>query len=380
MVAGEASADTHGAALIRELQPLVPISLWGVGGKNLRSVGMDVVVSNDKLNVVGTTDWLGKAGTIVRSFRTIVKKIKQTPPDLAILIDLPDFNLRLARRLHRMGVPVVYYISPQVWAWRRYRVKQIRRYVDKMLVVFPFEKQFYQQSGVGVSFVGHPLTETIQWNPSHRDQPFIETAPRIGLLPGSRPSEVHYHGPLLKEVMKQFRHWFPMAEFRVPLAPTLERSDLTPYFEESEITTESALDVYRWADAALIASGTATLEASLVGVPTCLFYKVSRMTAWIIKYLVRYKNFVGMPNLLAKKEVIREFLQTNATVENLSGELRKLVVDEAYREHMISELAKIRGVLGEDEASRNAAREVAGILLGGNHGSGFERRSNPPAP
>lgn len=366
MVAGEASADMHAAALLREIRKLLPeTECFGVGGPSLRKSGMETILESETLNVVGISDWIDKVGEVFGGYRKVVKSLKSNPPDYAVLIDLPDFNLRIAKHLKRLNVPVIYYISPQVWAWRKYRIKQIKRDIDLMLVVFPFEKDFYSREGFSAEFVGHPLLETIKPRKQYRNQEDVLSCPRVALLPGSRRSEVRFHGPVLSDVAQKIIQKYPGAQIKVPVAETLSAEFVQENFNHSGIDFQlgEAHQALEWADVALVASGTATLETALIGTPFALFYKVSSTSSWIYKYLMSYKGFIGMPNLLHKKEIAREFFQESATSDNLFSEIDKLITIESYRREKAAQLQKCRNFLGDEGASLRAAEKIKAFLL-----------------
>lgn len=361
MVAGEASADMHAANLLRELKKFYPdLNCEGVGGDSLKEAGMNVVLESEKLNVVGISDWWDRAAEVLGGYKKVIRHLESAPPDYAVLLDLPDFNLRVAKKLKRLGVPVIYYISPQVWAWRKYRVRQIQRDINLMLVVFPFEKEFYDKYGVKVVFVGHPLLESIEPRITYRSQAEIEAAPRIAFLPGSRKSEVRFHGPILAKLEALLHEKYPHAEIKVPVARTLDKSFVEAHFQSKRITFEkgNSHDVLNWADVAVVASGTATLETALIGTPFSLFYKVSKLSAWFYRNLMNYRGFIGMPNLLHQKEWVREFFQDNATPENLFSETVKLINDETYRSAQSQALRTCREKLGDVGANNRAAETI----------------------
>ncbi|MBM4316474.1 MAG: lipid-A-disaccharide synthase [Deltaproteobacteria bacterium] len=371
MVAGEASADMHAASLLKELKNLNPeIECFGVGGPELRRTGMDIILESEKLNVVGISDWFDRMGEVLGGYRSVIKSLKSAPPDLAVLIDLPDFNLRVAKTLKRLGVPVIYYISPQVWAWRKYRINQIRRDVDLMMVVFPFEKEFYAKEGVEVAFVGHPLLESIRARSSYRNGSEIKIAPRVALLPGSRRSEVKFHAQVIVDLAQKIFEKYPKAQLRVPVAQTLSKDFVQEQLKGAniKIEEENSHHIIEWADVAVVASGTATLETALIGTPFALFYKVSSTSAWIYKKLVRFNNFIGMPNLLQNREVVKEFFQEEATPQNLFLEVDKLIQDETYRLSQSSSLLDCRKKLGDEGASLKAARNVYSFITKGPNG------------
>ncbi len=365
MVAGEASADLHGASLVRELRALQPTArFFGVGGQQLTAEGMEICIPADRLNVVGGADWADKVADVLRAYRSLKQEIARRRPAVAVLLDLPDFNLRLARFLKRQGIPVVYYISPQVWAWRKYRVNAIRRRVDRMLVVFPFEKTFYDANGVSAEFVGHPVLEQVQRRAQYRTQAEVEAAPRIALLPGSRPSELRHHAGLLRELAVRLKVLYPQSEIRVPVASTLSVEEVDLHFAGApvEVLGGDSRQTLEWADIAAVASGTATLETAIIGTPFCLFYRMSPSTAWVIRHLIRYRRFFGMPNLLHGKEVVREFLHEKATAEALLSECRWMIEDERYRLGLADQLAACRSLLGDPGASARAASSIVQLL------------------
>lgn len=364
IVAGEASAELHAAALVRALKREAPDShFFGAGGTALREQGVEVVVDAKSLSIVGITDWFDKLGEVWASYRTLIKLMETRELDAAILLDLPDLNLLLAKKLKRKKIPVIYYISPQVWAWRTYRISKIKRLVDLMLVILPFEREFYEKRGVPAEFVGHPLLDSINAKMSYRSQAEILAGPRIAVLPGSRHSEIKYHAPILGEVIGRIRLEYPNAVFQVPVASTLSDefvAEQIPNLRES--LNPRTTDVLHWCDLALVASGTATLETALTVTPFCLFYRVSRSSIWIFNTFARYRGFIGIPNLLLEQEVVREFLQERMTADNLFDEAKRLIVDPNYRDKMISGLRQCRQKLGAPGASHRAAAHILSFL------------------
>jgi lipid-A-disaccharide synthase len=365
IIAGEASADLHGARLVRALKEKLPgVHFFGIGGQNLANEGVELVARADQLNVIGGADWWDKAGAILSIYKQVKDSIRRRRPTVAVLLDLPDFNLRLSRFLKAQGVPVAYYISPQVWAWRKYRVRQIRKRISKMLVVFPFEKAFYDQHKVPAVFVGHPLLEQVEPRQTYRTQDQLSVRPRIAILPGSRSSELRFHAPFLRETIVRLEARYPSAEIRIPVAPTLPISSLENAFKGTSVQLHQgdSREVMAWADIALVASGTATLETALVGTPFCLFFRASPSTEWVIRHIIRYKKSFGMPNLLSGKEVVREFLLNEATADALFSEATKLLEQVEYRKQMVADLKQCRRLLGETGASSRAAEEIAGLI------------------
>lgn len=368
LVAGEASADMHAAALVDQLRARNPsLKFFGVGGPRLRERSMEIIAPAEALNVVGGSDWKDRWREVFGAFRNVKQAAASRNVAAAVLMDLPDFNLKLAKFLNQKGIPVLYYISPQVWAWRQYRIRKIRKYVSKMLVVFPFEKAFYEKHGISVDFVGHPLLESLDARRSYRTQDEIRENPRVALLPGSRPSEIRHHAELLKQTAARVLSTHPTTVFKIPLAPTVDAAWVRSVFADTpsiEVSSEDSRDVLKWADAALVASGTATLETAILGTPFALFYIMSRSSAFVVKYLVRYRNFFGMPNLLHGSEVVREFLHERATPEALAAECNRMIEEAPYRQAMAEKLVQCRELLGRPGASGRVATQVLQVIEG----------------
>jgi len=366
LVAGEASSDMHAARVLAELRAIAPgVECFGVGGSNLRAEGMDVVADARRLGIVGLFGGWGKVRDALGAYSSVKRAVRVRGASVALLMDLPDFNLTIARELRRLGVPIVYYISPQVWAWRKYRVRKIRRLVHRMLVVFPFEREFYQAHGIPAEFVGHPLLEVIEPRESFRPQEQIAYDPVIAMLPGSRASELRQHATLLRDTGERIRQRYPRARLVVPVASTLSEGEVREAFPEPwfELEIAGGQSALRQADLALVASGTATLEAALVGTPFCLFYRLGWASRWAFDNIVRYRGFLGMPNLLLGQEVVRELLNSEATAENLFEECRRLIEDKAARDECARSLTSCREILAGGHASRLVAErlvEVAG--------------------
>jgi len=363
IIAGEASGDLHGSSLVRAALELDPsLVFFGIGGAMMREAGVDTLVDAREMAVVGLVEVAAHFPTIFRAFRKMERILKENPPDLLILIDYPDFNLRLARVAKGSGVKVLYYISPQVWAWRVGRVKKIARIVDRMAVVFPFEVPFYEREGVPVSFVGHPLVDSARPTMS-RDEAcaaFGMDASRkvVGLFPGSRIQEIRKHLPLLLESARILKQRFPELQFILPLATSLVRSDVDPYLESAPVpvTVQSGkgYDVIRVCDAIVTVSGTVTLEIALLGVPMAIIYKLSAMTYLIGKRLIRVDH-IGICNIVADRRVVREMIQHEADPGLIAEELTRILTDSRYAEEIRDGLALVRERLGGGGCSSRVA-------------------------
>jgi lipid-A-disaccharide synthase len=366
VVAGEASGDLHGARLLSELRRRVPdLTAFGLGGDEMRAAGLQAVAHSSEISVVGITEVLKILPRAREVFSDLLREVERRRPDLAVLIDFPDFNLRLAKELKGRGLEVVYYISPQVWAWRRGRVKKIARLVDRMLVLFPFEAAFYREHGVDVVHVGHPLVDEVPVLPQVWDREQPAGGPfRVALLPGSRRSEVEALVPTLLEAVRRLADRLPV-EVRLIKAPTIPAGLLDEAVELAgipvEIVAEDRFAAIADSHLAICASGTATLEVGLLGTPMIMVYRLASWTYALAKLMVRLPN-VSLVNLVLDRRVVPELIQGEANPGRIAAEAERLLTHAGERDRMREALAEVRGRLGEGGASRRAAGEVAELL------------------
>jgi len=370
IIAGEASGDLHGSSLVRAALSLDPsLHFFGIGGSLMRAEGVETLVDSREMAVVGLVEVLAHFPTIFRAFRAMEKILTRNPPDLLILIDYPDFNLRLAKVAKSAGVKVLYYISPQVWAWRVGRVKKIARVVDHMAVVFPFEVPFYEKVGLPVSFVGHPLVDSVHPTMSldeARESFGIDPTRRtVGLFPGSRKQEIRNHLPILLQSARILKERFPELQFILPLASSLAREDVRPHLDScglSVILVEGkGYDVIQVCDAIVSVSGTVTLEIALQGVPMVIIYQVSPLTYQVAKRLVRVEH-VGICNIVAGKRVVKELIQQDAVPEKIVEEIARILTEPEYSTAIKTEYAMVRSKLGSGGCSANVAQLLMDIL------------------
>ncbi len=370
--AGEASGEMYGAELPAALSGLGgcsgnaalpaagvrPVECFGMGGERMREAGCELVVDARDVAVVGLFEVLSHLPGIYREFHKLLAEVERRRPDVAVLIDFPDWNLRLAKQLHRRGIPVVYYVSPQLWAWRKGRLKQVQRYVSQMLVIIPFEREFYGQNGVQVEFVGHPLSELEPPEVSREEfaRRWELDAARswIALLPGSRRKELRLNLPAMLEAAERLGSGF---EFIMPVASTLDKDWVRGQIAlcspnvKVKLTDDAAASLLH-ARVAVVASGTATVEAALIGTPFVMVYRVSGLTWAVGRHLVKLPYY-GMVNLIAGHEVVPELIQDRFTPENVEREVRALLEDGPARQRMKEALAEVRGKLrGEATAIR----------------------------
>jgi lipid-A-disaccharide synthase len=365
LVAGEASGDLRGAELVAALRALVPeVRVVGVGGDKLREAGMEVLVDAAELSAMGVTELFGRVGSIVRSYRRVRDAItggsRGTRPDLVVLIDFPDFNLRLAKVARRAGIPVLYYVSPQVWAWRRYRVRTLARRVDHLAVVFPFEAELYRGLAE-VTFVGHPALETVRASGAPADvrrrHGLALDRPVVTLLPGSRGSEVRALLPVMVEAVRLLGVQAVVALAHESLRP-LARELCPP---EMALVHDETYDLVAAADVVLLASGSATLETALLERPMVIMYRLSPLSYALARLLVRVP-FIGMPNLILGKAAVPELIQGDVTPERVALEARRILEDPARAAAIRADLARVRHLLGEPGAARRAAGIAARML------------------
>jgi len=374
IVAGEASGDKHGAKLAAALVALRPDVAWdffGAGGDEMRAAGVETLVDAREVAIMGALEIAAALPKFLRVFQQLREAARTRRPRAVVLIDWPEFNLRLARKLKRDGQRVIYYISPQVWAWRSYRVNAIKRDVERMLVILPFERDYYQRAGVQVDYVGHPLLDSVHVTASREEfcarHGLDPSRSIIALLPGSRHSELKFILPPMIEAARQLSQSHPALQFIIARAPTIAQADL-------ELMTASAgkLSNLRWiendtynalaaAQLAVVASGTATLEAAIIGAPLIIVYRASLLNWHLFRPLINVP-FVGMPNLIAGREIAPELLQDQLTGPRLAAQIIELLKDEARLDRLRADLAEVRARLGEARASERAARHILNLL------------------
>jgi lipid-A-disaccharide synthase len=367
--AGEASGELYGAGLIQALRNRVPdAQFFGVGGRHMRDAGFETVIDAHKISVVGLAEVVTHLPRIYGEFRHLVQEAKARRPDAAILIDFPDFNLRLARELHALKIPVIYYVSPQLWAWRQGRIEQIKKYVKKMLVIFPFEVEFYRKHAVDVTYVGHPLANELARENSREEfakQYRLDTSKAwIALLPGSRRKETSLNLPRLLESAAEIGTDF---QFVLPVASSLDPSWVQPFVLKANmpvVLTRNARTTLLHARAAIVASGTATLETALIGTPFVMVYRVSPLTWLLGRRLVKLDRF-AMPNLIAGRDVVPEFVQDDFEPTAVAAKIRQLLRDGPERGTMLEGLTEIRKKLhpsGHQTATERAANEILEVV------------------
>jgi lipid-A-disaccharide synthase len=376
IVAGEASGDLYGGLLMRAMTGRVAapedgtggVSFTGVGGSSMRASGLEPIGDASVLGVTGLFEVAARFGAIWRAWRSVVAVLESATrkPDLAILIDYPDFNLRVAARAHRAGVPVLYFISPQVWAWRRGRVKRMRSTVDRMLVILPFEEALYREAGVPVSFVGHPLLDLVHPGRSRSQERarlgLDPDRPLVALLPGSRRNEISTLLPPLLEAVAILRSEFRDLQAMLLVAPTTNRAEMEARLRALPkaspppvLVSDDRYDAVAAADLALVASGTATLETALLGVPMVIVYRMNPLSYALARRLSDL-NQIGMPNLIAARPVVPELVQERCRGEVIAAEARAILTDPARMAQMRAGLLEVRGRLGSPGAIGRVAR------------------------
>jgi lipid-A-disaccharide synthase len=366
LVVGEASGDIHGADLVRALSGKDPtLRFFGVAGEQLKQTNFEVLLNVSQLVGMGFVELAGSVRRIWQAYRTLRQAMRERRPDLLVLIDFPEFNLRLAKLAKKLKIPVLYYISPQIWAWRRGRVRQIARCVDHMAVVFPFEVPFYESRGVKVSYVGHPLLDIVRSRESREAmlaQLALDSEKRtIAILPGSRRGEVSYHLPVLLDAALRLSQDSEV-QFFVIRASTVGRHEVESLLERIPlripIVEDKRYDAVNASDLAWTASGTVTVEAALLLKPMIIVYRLSWLTYALARMLVNIKH-VGMVNIMAGKEVVPELIQTDFTAEGVVKETRNLLENRDLRDKIVRKLVALRAKLG----TPGAADRVANIAL-----------------
>jgi len=365
IIAGETSGDHHGSGLVRAARELDPgLSFFGVGGPSLEDAGCEIIIPHEQLMVTGLVEVIAHFPIIRRAFNQIKSILMgPEPPDLLVLIDYPDFNLRLARHARRAGIPVLYYISPQVWAWRKKRIYKIAKVVDRLAVILPFEPEIYRGLDIEVEYVGNPLLDELEVTCDRTDylsKHAIEPAdPVIGLFPGSRQNEINYNlDTIIKAAQGIYRNK-PQASFLLPLAPFLDQNDFNRRIERSSlpftIVQNNIYDVANACDAVIAASGTVTLQIALTKTPMVIIYKVSPLTYSIARRLIKVP-YIGLVNIVAEAGVVKEFIQDQATPEMIAEEILRILDDRDYREKIQQGLSDVRIKMGEPGCSLRVAK------------------------
>jgi lipid-A-disaccharide synthase len=374
--AGEASGEYYGTIVLEAIRQLLPrAAFFGLGGRRMEALGFRPIVRSEDVAVMGITEVVRHLPRIYREYRRLRASISAEKPDIAILIDFPDVNLSLARRLKRQNVPVIYFVSPQLWAWKKYRIRSVQRYVDRMLTIFPFEERFYHDHGVDAEFVGHPLAErdlpTIAREEFARQNSLDPSKTWVGLLPGSRGKEIRLN---LTEMVKAATMLGPDVEFVLPLAATLtgpQRDHIRALLAEllaretggPKITlTDDARAVLHLAEASIVASGTATVEAALIGNPFVVVYRISPLSYAVAKRVVDVPH-VAMVNLIAGKRIVPELIQGDFTAAAVVSHLRPLLHDREARARMQGNLRRVGEMLRVQQSAAGRVAQIACEML-----------------
>ncbi|SDE98854.1 lipid-A-disaccharide synthase [Sporolituus thermophilus] len=373
---GEASGDLHGASLAAALKTLCPdIKLIGMGGQAMRAAGVEIIYDIADLGVIGLVEVLKNLRKLFKLRDMLADYLERERPDVLVVIDYPGFNMRLAKIAKAKGIPVVSYISPSAWAWGRGRAREVAEVVERVAAIFPFEAEVYREAGANVTFVGHPLLDVVK--PSlTKDEAYAYFGadpgrPLVLLMPGSRQQEIANLLPVMLAAGEKIAAQVPGCQFFLPVASTISREMLQNiignYNLPVKLTTDRNYDLMNIAQVAIAASGTATLETSLMGVPTVIIYKVAALTYFLGKFLVKIP-YIGLPNIIAGRQVVPELLQDAANPDNVAREALALLTDDARRAQTLRDLSEVRAKLGEAGAVQRVARvvlEVAANNTGG---------------
>jgi lipid-A-disaccharide synthase len=365
--AGEASGDMYAARLATALKQRLDVAIFGMGGPQMRAAGVEVITDYSEVSVVGITEILSHLPSLVRAMRRLVAEAERRKPPFAILTDFPGFHLRLARKLRSHGIRNIYYICPQFWAWRPWRVRVVRRRFEQALCIFPFEEKFYGEAGVPVKFIGHPLVGNVKASLSRaafcQEQNLDPAKQVVTILPGSRHAELAQHLPVLREACRLIQRALP-AQFVIAAAPGSDLAELRENWPSGAVPCVVDGQTYNTlaaADAAIVSSGTATVEAALLDVPMVVVYRVTPLTALLAKPLLRTSYF-SMVNLIAERRVVPELIQHDFTPDRVADEVVRLLRDSKARDELRAGLADVRQGLGPPGAVERAADAIAALL------------------
>ncbi|MCE0723957.1 lipid-A-disaccharide synthase [Legionella resiliens] len=372
IIAGEESGDVHASVLIRQLKAAYPnIEITGIGGRHMQEAGAQIISDLARFGVTGVTAVIRNLNVIRKAFLAIKKHLKQQKPDLLILVDYPGFNLRLAKYAKQeLGIKILYYISPQIWAWKANRIHLIKQCIDQMAVILPFEKIIYEKAQVPVSFVGHPLVEKITSVDDRQAQRKILGLPQeaniFALLPGSRTNEIKYHMPVLRDTALILQQRYPNLHFVIPIADTINPDKIKHYFSNLNLPVSfvqgQAVHCMAAANFVIVASGTASLECALLEKPMCIIYRSSFLSYVLAMRFIRVK-FFGLCNLLANRMIVPEFLQYDCNAHELTRYIDLFYNDPAQPTKMISHLNKVKNSLSSEKSDRSLFNLVANELL-----------------
>ena len=372
IIAGEASGDIHAAKLVREVnEKNTDIHFYGIGGQHMAEAGVETLVDSANLAVVGLFEVLAHWNTISGALKKMQHLLRTDPPNLLVLTDYPDFNLRLAKTAKECDVKVLYYISPQVWAWRQKRVFKIRNLVDMMAVVFPFEETFYKKYDVPVRFVGHPLVDEIHVSADQqtlRSEFLLDNdKPVIGLFPGSRHSEIKRLLPIIVNSAKEIIKKQPNAQFVIPVASTLKEEDILPYFNGTEfdmrVISQRSHDVMTVCDAVITVSGTVTLELALLNIPMVVINKISKLSYYFVTRTLKLDH-IALCNIVSNKRVVPELIQDDATYDKISKNLLNILNNKEERTRIMNEFSKTEKRLENKETKVELSEVLLDMLNG----------------
>jgi lipid-A-disaccharide synthase len=366
--AGESSGDQHAAHMFQEMQKLCPgLQAMGMGGSKMRQAGIDIRFDSSGIGVIGLVEILKHYGEIRQALKRMKSIVANEKPDLLVCVDYKEFNLKLAQFAKRQGVKVLFYVSPQVWAWRPGRVETYGKAIDMMAVIFPFETAYYEAKNVPVRYVGHPSVDKVHPVRSKADDLALfglnADQPIVGVLPGSRANEIKRMLPAMLQAVALLASSNPEFQFLLPQADSVNDQVLQSCPVNIKVIKQQAYDAIQCCDAIMTTSGTASLEIALLGVPMLIAYRLSPLTYWLGKQLVKIP-FIGLPNIIADKAIVKEMIQDDVTAENLAAEIQRLLYDKPYRSACLEGLQRVKAELGQGGGSQNMAKLAMSMLTG----------------
>ncbi|MBN2104443.1 lipid-A-disaccharide synthase [bacterium] len=373
IIAGETSGDMHGAALMQEMKKQCSVlRFFGIGGDRMIAQGLEPIIHASEIAFLGFIEVVQHLGFIRQVFQDTLSALKKRRPDLVVLIDYPGFNLRFAAKSKKLGFRNIYYISPQVWAWKKGRINKMAKTIDRMLVILPFEEAFYRNAGMDVHFVGHPLKGMLSFKQNRqqfcRSLKLKADVPMLGLLPGSRKQEISKLLPEMSRACDIVKQQIPKVQFVLGMAPHLRKTDYTPFMKnQTEIclVSNDTYGVMAHSDAVWVASGTATLETALMGTPMIICYKMAPFSYMLGRLLIKIKA-IGLVNIIAGEKIVTELIQNDANREKMAGTMIPLIQDQKVRKKIQSQLNHVAELLGEPGASQRAATLTLEMIDKGN--------------